>query len=250
MKISRIIIFASVLVLTCCSQYPIYRYNVSSLDNQKWFYKGREIISSEINDILAVISYEDQVRDNLVFNLSIINKSDGKIEIDPSKIFLEIQKTYPEDFYGNKKIIYNSIDPESRINLLNKSITSLNASQQTTDVVYTFVCLADLVKDFSELNKEKSTDELYAESLVRQERTQAKVSQDINYQNNLSFYMDSKYYWENLVLRKTTLYPDEEISGYVHLPLDENAREILICVPINNIEFSFKYSSRPLINRF
>ena len=76
------------------------------------------------------------------------------------------------------------------------------------------------------------------------------ASQEIYYQANSNYLTDSKFYWENMVLRRTTLYPADENSGYVHIPLDEHAREISICVPIDGNEFSFKYSSNPLINKF
>jgi len=250
MNLSKVIIFILLLFVNYCSQHPIYRYKVSSLDETKCFYRGREIISTDIEDVTVIISFEDQVRDELIFNLSILNLSNKAVDVDPAKIFFEIQKTYPADYYGNEKVAYNSIDPEQKLISLNKQITNLNSAKQTTDMVNTFVCLADLVKEISELGEEKSPDELYAETVQDQERTQMIASQEMYYQNNLNYLIDTKYYWENLVLRRTTLYPNNEISEYVHFPLDENAREILICVPINDIEFSFKYSSRPLINKF
>ena len=76
------------------------------------------------------------------------------------------------------------------------------------------------------------------------------VLQNINYQYSIRNISESKMYSENYVLWRATLFPGNEISGFVHFPLDENGRELSIVTPINNVNFPFKYSSRPLINRF
>ena len=250
MNLFKASIFILILTLNYCSQYPIYRYKVSSLEETKWYYRGREIISTDIDKISVIISFEDQVGNDLIFNLSILNQSSKIVDIDPSKIFLKVKKTFPADYYGDDKVVYNSIDPEQKLNLLNKQLRNLNSQKQTTDMINTFVCLADLVKDISELNKEKSPDELYAENIEDQKRSQMIASQEIYYQANSNYLTDSKFYWENMVLCRTILYPEDEISGYIHIPLDERAREISICVLIDGNEFSFKYSSNPLINKF
>lgn len=248
MNLIKALVLVLLLGLNHCSQYPLYRYKISSLEENKLFYRGREIISTDINDVTIIISFEDQVRNELIFNLSIINRSDQIIEIDPSKIFIEIQKTYPPDYYDGEIVVHNSIDPEQKINSLNQQIVSLNSAKQTSDMIYTFISLADIIQDISELSKEKSPDKLYTESVIDHERLQSIASQEINYQNNLSYFMDYKYYWENVVLRKTTLYQDDEISGLVHLPLDENVREFIIVIPVEDGYHEFIYSSRPLIN--
>ena len=163
MNLFKASVFIFFLSLNFCGRYPIYRYEVSSLDETRLFYRGREIISNDIDYVEVIISFEDQVRNELIFNLSIINQSDQIIEIDPSKIFIEIQKTYPPDYYNGEIVVYNSIDPEQKINSLNQQIVSLNSAKQTSDMIYTFVSLADIIHDISELSKEKSPDELYTE---------------------------------------------------------------------------------------
>lgn len=198
----------------------------------------------------VIISFEDQFRNDLIFNFSIINSTNQIIELDPIKMFLQIEKTYPPDYYENETVIYSPIDPEKQINKLRKQLRNTTVSKLNTDAAYVFVSLAELVKDFSDLENGKTSDEQYQNYLINEERNQSFNLQNINYQNAIRNLSVTKYYWENYALRKTTLYPRDVISGFVHFPLDERAREISVVIKINDNDISFKYSSRPLINRF
>ncbi len=248
MKRSQFFVLVIALALTHCNPYPIYNYKISSLDEEKLFYKGREIISKESNDLLVLINYEDQVKYELIFNLAIINQSDHTIEVDPTKICLEIHKTYPPDKYGNKIVTLFSIDPETRIQSLKESLLTTKSNKQISDATNVFVSLAEIFKDISELGQEKTTTELHREFLIDQEKRQVMASQELHYQSTINNIYENRYYWENIVLRKTTLNPGDEISGYIHFPLDENARVVKIVVPFNDTLQSFSFESRPLIN--
>ncbi len=248
MKISQFFVLVLALALTHCNPYPIYNYKISSLDEEKLFYKGREIISKESNDLLILINYEDQVKYELVFNLAIINQSDHTIEIDPTKICLEIHKTYPPDVYGNKIVTLFSIDPKTRIETLKEGLLATNLNKQKSDVANMYVSLAEVFKDISELGREKTTAELLRETLIEHERRQLVASQELHFQSTINNIYENKYYWENIALRKTTLNPGDEMSGYIHFPLDENARVVKIVIPLNDTLQSFSFESRPLIN--
>jgi hypothetical protein len=238
------------MILSNCNPYPLYIYEVKTLEEEKWHYKGREIISKEKGGVEVIISFEDQYRYDLIFNFSIINRSDKIFEVDPMKMLLQIEKTYPGDYYKNKVIKLSPTNPEKQINKLRKQMQNTKVDKINTDAIFAFASLADIVKDFSEIERRKTTEELYQDYLISEERNQSAVLQNVSFQNSIRNLSETKFYWENYAFRKTTLFRGTEISGFVHFPLDESARELKIVVPINELEFSFRYSSRPLINRF
>lgn len=250
MKFNYFLIFAAILTLTNCNPYPLYNYEVKTLEDEKWYYKGREIISKQKAGIEVIICFEDQYRYDLIFNFSIINRSDQIFEVDPMKMLLQIEKTYFLGSYENEIITLSPIDPEKQINNLRTRMQNTTVNKVNTDVIFAFVSLADMVKDFSEIEKRKTTEELYRDYLISEERNQSAVLQNVNFQNSIRNLSETKFYWENYAVRRTTLFRGTEISGFVHFPLDESARELKIVVQINELEFSFKYYSRPLINHF
>jgi len=242
MKIKFILFLISILLLSSCNPYPIYNYEVNSLETEKFYYKGRQVILKEENGVRVALCYKDQVDNDLIFNISILNKTSDSIVIDPQSMFMEIEKADLSGFSNKNITKLYAKDPETQIVRLGKQIKNTKVEKFNSDMEDLAFSLGELIYDITELGTPKTSEELYAEYLISEEENQSYNLRNINYQQTLENLSKSKAYWENLVLRKTTLLPGKEISGFVHFPLDEEAVQVLIYLPIYKTDYLFRFS--------
>lgn len=248
MYIRSILFLLFILILTNCNPYPVYNYNVKSLENKKIYYKGREIIFEEMNGVEIETYFENQVDNDLIFNFSILNNTNNEIFIDPQMLILEIKKKDPSGLENKNITSLSPKDPDKEINRVNEQIKIIKTEKFNSDMADIAVNLGELIYDITELGKPKTSDELYAEYQITEEENQSYNLRNINYLKSLEELEKSKTYWENLTLRKTTLSPGQEISENVHFPLEEEAMQIIVCLPINGTDFIFGYSIQPIKN--
>ena len=70
-------------------------YFLDTIEEEKWYYEGREIILKEKDELQIIFSFEDQFRNDLIFNFSIINASDNTIELDLANFFANRKNLSP-----------------------------------------------------------------------------------------------------------------------------------------------------------
>jgi len=239
-------LWLSLLFFSACG--PLYIYNIKTQEDEFVYYKGREIITKQNEGVSITINYEDQVNYDMIFNLSVINNSNSCLFFDPSLIYIELLKEYSKVIPDSEVVKLNAVDPESKIKSLRNQIHNSNANRGITQ---TFNILSDVVelgKDVSEIGKKKTQEEIAKESLEEMEKNQYRAEEEVNFHNNITALVNSLDYWTDAAFRKTTIFPGESMTGFVHLPLLEEARIFRVTIPVNYTTFTFLFESKPIRN--
>lgn len=243
------IITASALFfyLTGCSSLPVFQ--VTSLENEKEYYMGREIVTKQEGDVKTILNYEEQVSRDFVFNLAVYNNSAAKVTIDPAMIYMEVLEENSEALPPEEIKKSSALNPEIQINLINKKIEETAANKQTSEGLNLFMDAADLAVHISEIGKEKSVEELEDDAAWHQNEAVRRESGNQDYINRMSGLDENKRYWMNDVLRITTLYPGEDIGGAVCIPWLKKATMFRLVIPVNGINYTFLYKQEK-VSRF
>lgn len=229
-------IISIALLFSACASIPVYR--ISSLEKNKYFDSGREVISKEKDKVKILLNFESQSGTDLVFYLAVYNKSDASILIDPSAIYAEIKKAKHPGKINNKIFV---TDPEVEIEKIDKEINQTNSDQSLKTGIHVLESFANLAESIATIGKNK-TDEQIEEENRTSEDLQNSIDKDkTTYDEKMYSLNEQKNYWGNDVLRKTTLRSNENISGYFHLHVNSNIFQFNLIIPIENDKFGFQY---------
>lgn len=247
MKSYFTILILSLLFLPACG--PLCVYNFTTQEDDIIYYKGREILSKRSEDVIITLNFEDQVNDEMIFNLSVTNYSDTSIFFDPSKIYMEILKEYARVLPENEIVKLCAIDPEVRVKTLRKEIHSAKSNEEINQTFNLIAEVVELGRDVSEIGKKKTQEEINPESAKGTKKNQRRAKEEYYYHKNMSVLINNWEYWANAAFRKSTIFPGESMTGFVHLPLFEETREFRITIPVNKTAFTFLYKSNPIRNQ-
>ncbi len=230
------IIISLSLMFFSCASLPVYR--TSSLDNDKYFDSGREIISKENDKFKILLNFESQSGSDLIFYLTIYNNSDESILIDPSAIYAEIKEAnYPEK--SDRKIFVNN--PEDEIGQIDKNINQTNSNASFKAGVFLLGSFANLAESIATIGKNKTDEQIEEEDRASEDLQSSIEENKAEYDEKMNSLNQQKNYWENEALRKTTLRRNENISGYIHLTVNPDILLFNLIIPIENDVFELHY---------
>lgn len=228
------IIFLSLLIptsflLTNCSAPPNAMLKLKpETQNYDW-YKGKEIATLDNDSIVIRISFDRAFNSEYLFDVDITNYSEKTVLVEPEKFSYKI---ISGKIKGGDAIILSAKDPEKIILDFQKRRLIHQNDMETQAIVYSlgyFLQFAGqtkaLVTGDSELSRriDHQGRKMKDDELVN----------DIQNQKITELLDNSSYIWEILALRKTTLYPNESISGKVFFPVSELAETLEFSFPID-----------------
>ena len=231
-KMSAIYLFTFIFI--SCASIPVYRVN--SLENSKYYLMGRETIIKKDNDINVILNFENQSGKELIFYLVVENNSLKSITIDPSKIYAEILDS-PDASNSSKKIY--AVEPENELVRVDKEINQVNANKQTADGINFIVATLDLASSTAGIFEKKSEEQINREYSERMERKDNMERDEEEYNEDINKLNQNKKYWEDEVLRITTLKTEERIGGFFHLQIYPETDYFNLVIPIGHKEFKF-----------
>ena len=232
MKNKNLIIVLSVtallLIISGCS--ATY-YKLQSTDKDIDYYKGREVAYRNDDDFSTSVSFENQDNVNFIFYVTAKNLSNSAITFYPENI-------YADQLDGNQELINNpvknsffAINPEKKLDYLESELGKRKNQHDVTSGVNFFLAVvnvaADLSDDHSRHKARRVGDDIanWADN-----QTNENINYDID-KNNIN---SQKDFWQNQVLRKTTLYQNENIGGLVFVPFNKDAKYIRLVVPVGD----------------
>jgi len=226
-----ILIIISLIIIGCVRPYPVYDLKPVGEYNTRWLF-GSEYIISESNGIVASAAFVRSNRNNLVFDLEVINGTDSDLLVAPESFYFFplISETLADTF----KVM--AIDPEIQRKSLEKQISRKEADLSNQKITNFIADTSDLIGDIADsgertIEEEQLDTEQDIERHVEAQREENSTRHEIN---NLS---DQSQYWTNSVLRKTTLKPNEAIRGEVCFPTNKKIGKILVIFEIENSRF-------------
>ena len=220
------ILFLLLLVFTGCSTQKFFDIEPENKDYD--YYEGRKIITKSDADIEASLNYEFQEHGNFVFYLYVENNSDEYITVDPENI---ISLNTGDKF--NKEIVY-AVNPETEIERIENKMEELDDSHAANVGLNCLFATFNVVADIADGEGDDAIiDAGYWATEMENEGRE--------YEYNSDKLAESKLFWENEVLRITTLYPNEEIGGLVFFPIIPDAEKLIIIIDIGEVEFEFPF---------
>jgi hypothetical protein len=216
-----------------CYSVPIF--SIQSDEKDSDFFMGKEYLTKEDTSASVTLDFEDQENGIFLFYVEIKSYQDTPFIFDPGKIYEQIVE--PE--LRNYQI--SALDPETQIETINQSIRSTNERKSVDDNINTFVAIADLIGEVVTIGKEKSKQEVSEKQKAREDWQNTVENEEINYQESITKLNEKKDFWQNNVIRKTTMHITDTLKGFFYIPSYENAAVIKITIPVGCSQYSFKY---------
>ncbi len=232
----KIIISSLVLLFIIgCAPVPVYRLN--SIEKNKDFYNGMETVMRNDSTARIMLRFDNQSQYNYAFYLSVTNNTSGDIVFDPKNIYSE--KAEGSEEQSDEKFF--AINPEEKLRNIDHDINGTIAQKKTDDGINLFIGFLDLASTVATIGKEKSDEEIQKQQETREDFYQTVNNENIDFNNKMNSLKDEKVYWEERVLRITTLYSGDEIDGEVFLPIIPGADTVKIVVPVAGREYNFLF---------
>lgn len=233
MRTSLLIIFVVLtLVLTGCVQRPVYK--LESLD-VKDYYKGREVVTKESDSTNVSVQVDNYDGGKVMFYVQIENNSNYKVFIEPKDFYVDEVSAdlVPVDTLYQR---YYAVDPEKEINKIKHDMEGRDSEHSFLTGANAVLAFISVASDLTNKNDEHKADHV-GDDINNWADNQ--TDENINYNNSISNLDSKKEYWENQALRKTDLYPGEQIGGVVVVPTNPEAEYLEFTIPLDNTLYNF-----------
>lgn len=237
MKLLLLLLIITVLLNACTSPYSITR--LTPVENNSYWVNGSEKIYFQSDTLSITLSYSQNTRDELHFDLKADYRGINTLLIDPRLFFIE--------FIGESNLGWpyaQATDPEVKLLNTEKQIARNSARSSNTAFLHLTEMLVNTAADVSDLNKSPSEEERYEKEQCREyarDRRQNEIDDIDIERQNLNQMLD---YYATEMLRKTTLFPNTWVGGVVIFPRNEKANRYKINLPVGGDTLSFVYHQK------
>jgi hypothetical protein len=232
-KTGLLIIFSLLtLVLTGCVPRPVYKLEALDL---KDYYKGREIVTKEADSTKVSVQVDSYDGGKVMFYVQIENNSNYKVFIEPNDIYVDkvSEDLVPVDTIYQR---YYADDPEKELNKINQDMEGRKSAHSFLTGVNAVIAFISVAADLSNKNDKHKADHV-GDDINNWANNQ--TDENINYDNSLNNLDSKKEYWENQVLRKTDLYPNEQVGGIVVVSTEPDADYLELTLPVQSTLYNF-----------
>lgn len=234
----KLLIFTSAFLLTHCFILPESIIKLKpGIEKTDW-YKGKEIATIDNDSITIHISYDRNINQDYVFDVDVINNTQNPILIEPERFSYIMKKGSIK--LGDALKPVHAKDPELVILDLQKSYSSHQSFVETQSMFYSLGYFLQFVGQTKALltNDQELSNQLEHQTYRLEQEQLINDAQNRRISETL---FASSNFWEIIALRKTTLHPNDSISGKVFFPVNELAKTIEFSFPIEGYELKIIY---------
>ena len=237
----KLITFAFLIIslfIFGCSSSEMFTYVP---DNEKTETEKETATAFIEDDILfSSFEFEEESGNNFMFYLFVINKSDEKIEVSPSKIKMIA-------FDENKKPIegmntFYAIEPRLMIGKLNNEIKDRETEHEISTGLNFVYALVNTAVDLSNNNKNDASSVL--ENVAAFAETQ--INEEVNFSNDVEYLKAQKKIWEFDVMPNIYLEPLDDIGGLVFIPSCTEAEYLKIIIPFEKTKHIYFFKKEKI----
>jgi hypothetical protein len=223
----RILSFSVLLFIIsgCSATY----YKLKSTDSSIDFYKGREVAHREDEKYSTSISFEDQEDGNFIFYITVQNFSESLIIFYPENIYADQLHENMEQINNPVKNCFFAIDPGKRLDYLESELESRKKQHDVTSGLNFFLAAVNVAADLSDDHSRHKAKKVGDDIAIWADN---QTNENVNYEIDKNDINSQKNFWENQVLRKTTLYQNDNTGGLIFIPFNENAKFIRLIIPV------------------
>lgn len=231
------LLISAFLFTGCTSPKPLSILEADE-PTQKFWHQGQEFVVASANGITIETAYNREVGEYYAFDFAIYNESDIELLVDPSGFYyLSIED-------GDSTKLTAAENPEEQLLEIDKELSRIEAEEINHSIRSALAATVELTAVVaSELSNENEHERRELRASIRHnwhERNLEKA--EIEY-DQLST-LEQRDFWKTQTLRKTTLFPDQYITGQIFFSKDLEAEKIILNMPVENELFEIKYHQR------
>ncbi|MBL1214621.1 MAG: hypothetical protein HND52_14795 [Ignavibacteriae bacterium] len=233
MNLARYFLFSASLLLlaSSCSRTIL---EISTLEDDKEYYNGNEVVGKADSSALVFVEYVGQNSFEYVFYVQIENLSD--------RTYLYTADNNHLKTYHTKKALDNNehnnhtsaVDPEKKLEKINSNITARNTNHAISTGCN---CLGGLFSAVSSINSDEEENDVI-------DWIESQEAENIDYENDMNKLHYEREFWKTEVLRRNTLHPGDVIGGLVFFNKDFYARYFKVFINVNSAKFKFLYQQK------
>ncbi len=224
------------VVVVGCSVSPHRVLNLNVKNQDGLWLKGKELVKLDSDGLELVVNFDRTIKGTSLFEISIANNTQEAILISPEDIY----GIMPRKF--NQKETIHALDPEEMIHRLDTKIERVHArdeSNKRSDLVFSLFDLADSFS--SKTEEERQQDDIdrdnHEKAVARRAESNSRAIKTMSSErSNLA----------TNALRKTTLFPNQRISGSFYMNIPEDVSNIIIHFPFGDRDISLEYENKKM----
>ena len=227
----------ALLFSSCVRPYHISKISPSE-GNSTWAW-GREFVFQTIDSVAVKIAYETNDRDNVIFNFEIENNSGRPILVTPESFWSRMSgANLPKDIIQQHK----AVDPESFYLEIAKQRSRQEAEELNKAINHVSISLPAATSPAASNASQKTAVASIEPQQEPQKPAYYREVELYSLQNKLVSLNDRKRFFDQTILRKSTLPPHSVISGEVYFQRHDQADAYELFVPVNGkiLKFRFK----------
>lgn len=246
--------FAAILAMlsltSCFSPKAVIRLKAD--EPKTTWDKGKEFISYKLGEYEVHTSYYGANDKNLIFDIEVVNNNGEEFLVAPEniKLFTGQWNNATQSIKYNDNAVH-ALDPELELLNIDLANSKAEAASKNAGVAAVAIFAAAIplaivaAKSDAENSNSNDENDVSNTELVEAGVDVALTANAVNQESQMAQIQsmnDSKYTWETVALRKTTLSPGYSIRGLVFFPIpDTNFRKLRIDIPVPDGNISVKY---------
>jgi len=222
-------------LLVSCYVPSFKVFNLRVKQNDTIWLNGKELVKLTEDNIEVIVNFDHTKHGIISFDLSIANYTDKSILISPEEFYCSVTNRLEEER------IINALNPEEMLFNYDKQLEKSYAENKSDNRTELLFSLFDLAEDIH--NKNKTEDEITQDEAERDEREEMYDKKEEKYMSNVDRLNNERNLLQNQALRKTTLFPDQKMSGKLFFQVPRSTINLVLFFPIGDRKLKLEYEA-------
>ncbi|MGE4289756.1 MAG: hypothetical protein AB7E36_13815 [Salinivirgaceae bacterium] len=236
----KLIVFIPLLFSSCMGVYKTYTFETPA-ENVAYWNQGTAFQSQTIDSVTVELGYIKRMEHSYVFSITVSNGSEQAVYFDPSILYAHL--------YKNDSLLIDlvgAINPENKLQELDTRIKQEKARITRNAVFSVLGSVAGLAADVAIKDTEENTDKKEALRSANETLGAIHAHNISDAEVKLMNLYDWVPYWQESVIRKTTIFPEHYHRGDLHFNLNY-APLVKITVPVGERLFKFTFLMKKMV---
>lgn len=229
-----------ILFIASCSSYV---YTISPSEGDIDHNNDKEIVYQSDSLYESSANFENYSDDNMVFFFYFYNKSDSAVTIDPADFLLTYYKNKTDYMDNNPEYTKYFIDPEMNLEMIETEIKDVHKeakNKSCLNCLFSAVIVAKALIDDDDYDDAGEIAAAAANLVINEEN----IKDEEHYKTEQL--KEKLKFYENSILKKTTLYPGEETGGIALVKQNLDCRSLVVEIPLGNLKHIYYFEQQKI----